>query len=198
MDMRALYRLEKEIFADKNVHKIFLSEEDKTYYTLMTGCNDCEVLPVVIDEDLMLVNRKSFQVEHKIVWLGGVEAHKKASVQWFIKSVFPVIKSQIPDVEFHLWGKKTMQFDAPNKNIFAHGYFNGNDIPFKNSALFVNPDIVGGGVKIKVKTYLEESLKFISTPFGYEGFSAKWIDNDYCFVVETEKWAESIVRILRK
>lgn len=196
IDLKAMYKLEQEIFLDSNVHKIFLSEEDYTYYKLMTGKSDATIWPVNVDIEKGRPNRYQYY-NNKLIWAGGIESHKKKSVEWFIKEVWPKIREKNPQAEFHLWGMRTKQFDNSKLNIFGHGFFNGDGLPIKNEGLYINPDIIGGGVKIKIKTFLEEGVSFISTPFGFEGFSNEFIDNKYCIVKEKDSWEESIISYLK-
>jgi hypothetical protein len=161
----------------------------------MTGRTDGFVWPVAVNEQK---TKSDVITGNKLVWMGGVESHKKKSMQWFIESVFPVIKSEIPDVEFHIWGNRTKQFDNPSCGVFGYGFYNGNDFPFKISALYVNPDIIGGGVKVKLATYFENGLKFISTPFGFEGYNKNLVDNKSCYVVDTNDFADAIIHILKR
>ncbi|MDD4993942.1 MAG: glycosyltransferase [Paludibacter sp.] len=193
--MDTLAKLEFEIFNDKNVFKIFISDEDRNYYTSMTGSiSDSEVWyyepEIPTKQDILNI------LDKKLVWYGGVEGHKTSSVMWFIKYVLPKVKQVIPDIEFHLWGSQTSQFNNPENNIFGHGRYNGDDLPLKGKALYVNPDVIGGGIKIKLMTYFKEGVPFISTPFGFEGYKNDLIDNSYCHVVEMDDWANKIVEIL--
>jgi hypothetical protein len=120
--LKQFYKLEKEIFNDRNVRKIFISNEDQNYYNLMTGRNDAEILPCLPNADLVIKSRKnSFYIKNKIVWYGGVSTHKKKSIEWFINNVLNKIREENNSVEFHLWGTKTMQFHNPSKYVFAHG-----------------------------------------------------------------------------
>ncbi|MDR1706514.1 MAG: glycosyltransferase [Prevotella sp.] len=194
LKMRLFTKLEFEIFKDNNVYKIFISDEDRNYYTSMMGRT--------IDSEVWYYEPTVNKIEQnkllpKLVWFGGVEGHKTTSVRWFINDVFPKIKKQIPSAEFHLWGSQTNQFDNPTKNIFAHGKYLHDDLPLKGEALYINPDIIGGGIKIKLLTYFKEGVPFISTPFGFEGYKEALIDNQYCFVIEMDKWAEKIIQILK-
>lgn len=198
INLHSMYLLEKEIFNDRNATKIFVSEEDMNYYSLMTGyTNDAEVWSLEPDLNLMKENQKEYKIKNKLVWFGGVEAHKKKSIEWFIKEVYSVVKKEIPDVEFHLFGKNTDFFNTPKDKIFGHGFYAENNLPYKGEALFINPDIIGGGIKIKLLTYFNEGVPFISTPFGYEGYNKNLIDNKYCFVIEIDKWPASIITFLR-
>lgn len=193
-----MYSLEREIFNDRNVTKIFISEEDANYYTLMTGYSkDAVVWAYEANKELMLKNRSEFILNKKLVWFGGVEAHKIKSVEWFINEVFVQIKESIPDIEFHLYGKSTEIFNDTKLKVFGHGFYNSDGFPFKGEALYVNPDIIGGGIKLKLLTYFDNGIPFISTPFGYEGYDKSLIDNKFCYVEEMDTWAIRIIEILK-
>jgi hypothetical protein len=196
-NLRTFYKLETKIFRDNNVNKIFITKEDQDYYKLMTGNEDSSLWAFEFDSKLAVKNRKPINYNNKLVFFGGVSSHKKKSIEWFIKSILPEIRAQIPCVEFHLWGNNTKQFNQPDKLIFGHGFFNSNGFPLRDEALYINPDIIGGGVKIKLLTYYNNGIPFISTPFGYEGYSKQYIDNRYCIVSNIDKWSKDIVNILR-
>lgn len=196
--LKNMYVLEREIFQDKNVYKIFISDEDRDYYTSIFGrYSDSETWAYVPNQELVKQNRqKDFALNHKLIWFGGVESHKAASIQWFINEVFPMIKKEINDVEFHLFGKNTERFNIPQDKIFGYGFYKGEGLPMSNS-LYINPDIIGGGIKLKLMDLFEGGIPFISSPFGYEGYSKKLIDSKYCHVVEPDLWADYIIELLK-
>lgn len=200
INLASITRLEHEIFRDKNCTKIFITTEDCDYYSMMTGKNsDCMVWPFLIDKSKGLENRNKINPHtriRKIVWYGGIEAHKSDSVKWFINEIFPDLKKWDRSIEFYLWGKNTEKFNNPKNNIFAYGYYNGPDFPYANEALYINPDIIGGGVKTKLQSYFEKGIPFISTPFGFEGYDKSLIDGEFCIVESPENWVQSIIKKL--
>lgn len=196
--LKNMRKLENEIFNDRNVYKIFISDEDRDFYISTYGIvSDSETWHYLPNEKLINVNRKGIVLSNKLVWFGGVESHKESSILWFINNVFPRLRNKNPYLEFHLWGKNTVKFNSPDTNVFGHGFFSGEGMPFADS-LYVNPDIIGGGIKLKLMTLLENGVPFISTPFGFEGYSPKFIDGKYCHVVEEDKWVDAILSILEK
>lgn len=198
LKLRNMYKLERNILNDSNTYKIFISDEDRDYYTSMFGqYEDSETWIMKVDTQQIKNKRVSINYSNKIVWFGGIESHKESSVLWFIKDILPKIKEKIKNIEFHLWGRGTNKFNDNKNGIYAHGYYKETGFP-TNNALYINPDLIGGGVKIKLATLIEEGIPFISTPFGFEGYPKELIDNNYCIVVEKEKWVETIIRILTK
>jgi len=91
-------------------------------------------------------------------------------------------------LEFHLYGKGTTDLNNTDNGVFGHGFYKGDGMPFKNEGLYINPDIIGGGVKIKLLSYFENGVTFLTSPFGYEGYPEDLIDNQYCFVKESHNW----------
>lgn len=196
--MKIMKKLEEEIFCDRKVRKIFITEEDYNYYNSVSGSNnDSELWLIQPNKDIIRNNRKDFYLDNKLVWFGGIEAHKEESVKWFITTVFSELKKNNPAIEFHLYGKNSEKFNNPSSNIFGHGFFNGSGFPMDN-CLYVNPDIIGGGVKIKLLSLLENGIPFISTPFGFEGYSKDIIDGVFCSVIDDSSWTEAIENLLRK
>ena len=124
--------------------------------------NDADVWGIDVDIEKAMSKRKRVGIASKVIWFGGVEAHKKSSVKWFLNDIWPEIKRKLPDIEFHLWGNRTQKFDNPSLNIYGHGFYSGNDLLQEGKGLFINPDIIGGGVKIKVKSLIEQGVPFIS------------------------------------
>ena len=192
VNLKLFYRLEKEIFNDDNTYKIFISDEDRNYYVNNSGrISDSEVWGFTPSRDKMICeNKVEMSSVDKLVWFGGLDSHKIDSVKWFTQSVFPTLKAQYPWLEFHLYGKGSEQFDNPSLNIFGHGFYEKQDMPYKENALYINPDLTGGGVKIKLLTYFEGGLRFLTTPYGYEGYPKELIDGIHCIVVEPERWLE--------
>ena len=185
---------EREIFRDKNSRKIFISKEDMDYYTSMFGkTSDAEVwpyIPHVKKEPLWKVNTE------KLVWFGGLDAHKISSVQWFVDEVFLKLKEKHNNLELYLYGRGTERFNDEKNDIHGRGFYQGNDKwPLRNS-LYINPDIIGGGIKLKLMSLLEDGIPFITTPFGFEGYSPNIADGITCHVVECEKWFTVIEDII--
>lgn len=183
---------EVEIMRDGNCRKIFISQEDREYYTSMFGVyGDSEVWPYI---PIIAQKPKWVTFDEKLVWFGGVDAHKTSSLVWFIENVFLPIREVNKNIEFHLFGGGTEQFDSHENNIHGHGYFYGDGFPIAN-ALYVNPDIIGGGIKMKLLDLFQEGIPFITTPFGFEGYDKMLVDNKMCYVEEPECWVSKIKSI---
>lgn len=195
--LKAFYNLERDVFHDDNTFKIFISKEDRYYYTSNFGRTiDSETWGFKPNIELMKNNRTPLKQVDKIVWYGGLDSHKVDSVLWFLNHVFPTVKKTHPYLEFHLFGNGTQKFKDPEKGVYGHGFYDGEGMPYKDSALYINPDLTGGGVKIKLLSYFESGVTFLTSPFGFEGYSGDLIDNEYCYVEESDYWMEFLETFL--
>lgn len=185
---------EKYIFSDTNCTKIFITKEDQEYYTSMYGITSDSELWNFSPHKQTIVQWEHFNP--KLVWFGGVDAHKKSSINWFISNVFLPLKNKHQELTFHLYGRETNFFNNPQNGIYGHGFYKGKDLIPEKNVLYVNPDIIGGGIKLKLISLIENGIPFITSPFGFEGYSKSLIDNKQCFVVEEKNWIKKIENIL--
>lgn len=65
------------------------------------------------------------------------------------------------------------------------------------TSLYINPDIIGGGIKLKLQTLIEAGVPFISSVFGFEGYSHSIIDNRYIIVEEEANWVKKIIELIK-
>lgn len=197
--LKAYYQLERMIFNDRNSTKIFLTAEDQNYYCSHFGIySDSYVWPGMEYEKLnALKTRCQMSKVDRLVWFGGIESHKESSVRWFADIVFPQLKQRFPELTFHLYGSGTQKFDNQAVGIFGHGFYDGEGTPDKGRSLFVNPDIIGSGIKLKLLTYMQAGVPFITTPFGFEGYPKELAD-DFCIVSEKEHWVDDITSFITK
>lgn len=63
------------------------------------------------------------------------------------------------------------------------------------TSLYINPDIIGGGIKLKLQTLIEAGVPFISSVFGFEGYSHSIIDNRYIIVEEEANWVKKLLNL---
>jgi hypothetical protein len=193
--LESFSRLEAQIFSDRNIIPIFLCKEDQEFYESITGRGKSELWQVSVTPIDNQNDRELLPIKY-LVYFGGVDTHKKKSIDHFIQHVFPQIKETIPDLKFHLYGSGTEIYNKAGADIYGHGRYPGNDFPHASDGLYLNPDLTGGGVKIKIKTYIENKIRFLTTPFGFEGYSHDYVDKKYCWLLPMDQWEKGIVEII--
>jgi glycosyltransferase involved in cell wall biosynthesis len=96
-------------------------------------------------------------------------------IQWFISEVFPVLRKQIPNIEFHFAGKSMPSFFMNQQihGIYCHGEVeDANEFMLKYDALVV-PLFSGSGIRIKIIEAMSMGIPVISSEIGISGIPAK-------------------------
>lgn len=183
--------LEAEIFLDPNVRLIFATEAEQAYHQLHFPGTQSEVWTMgsVPSSDVRAPSQP------RLISFGGVSFHKAAALRYFVSKVFGVIRERHPEYELHLHGQGTSKLHSPEQGVFGHGRFVGSGIPHDGDGLFVNPDLLGGGIKVKVGDWLEWGVPFISTPFGVDGYSIE--RSPHRIVAPIERWEAAIPEYFR-
>lgn len=178
--------LERRIFLDPSVSLVFATEAEQAYHRLHFPECPSEIWAI------NTVPNREVRVPTKprLIGFGGVSFHKAAALRYFISEVFRVVRRRHPEFELHLHGQGTSSLDDPARGVYGHGRFSGSGIPHDGNGLFVNPDLLGGGIKVKVGDWLEWEVPFISTSFGVDGYSFE--RSTHRIVEPIERWPAAI------
>jgi hypothetical protein len=118
-------------------------------------------------------SKTEFKWDNKIVWFGGLSSHKEISVDYFIDEIFNNIRNDNPKIHFYLFGSGTLKYTNIERGITGYGFVKEFLFEKFSNSIFINPDIIGGGVKLKLKKLYYENVFCLSTVLGTEGFSYK-------------------------
>ncbi|MDR1250347.1 MAG: glycosyltransferase family 4 protein [Treponema sp.] len=92
--------------------------------------------------------------KRKIVFIGNMRTlQNQDSVQFFINSVFPIVKKSISEAIFYVLGAdppQTIKDMSDGKNIVVSGFVNSIENEIKNSAVAVAPVRIAAGIQNKV------------------------------------------------
>jgi hypothetical protein len=120
------------------------------------------------------------------------------AVEWFLNQILPKVKQRIPQVEFHVVGKRQPIYEKnwPRpKNFFLHGYQKSLRPFLSEATLFVMPFRMGGGMRIKSLTALAAGLPLVTSPLGVEGLSVT--HNKDCLIAHYPfEFAHYIIEII--
>lgn len=195
LNFALLARLEQEILRDPLVEPIFITEEERQWAQKIYPHRPMHCWEVVNRQ--VVVREISVSLEKpQLVWFGGLSAHKAYAVQYFVRTIFPQIRTKFPTAEFHLFGSGTARFHQLTNHVFGHGFYSGDGLPLAGKALFINPDLLGGGVKLKLADWVAAGVPFITTPFGAEGYDLPTHEN--ILIAAMDDWANRIVQFFER
>ena len=152
------------------------------------------------DSQLELPDLRFSDSKEKLMYVGflGWEPNSQGLI-WFIKTVWPLIKRQHPNLTFDIVGKdadpRLCSLVESNDDISLKGFVYDLQNIYRESRISVAPLLFGSGMKVKVLDSLSRGMPTVTTSIGAEGIA---IEPDQHILVADEPaaMAESIHRLL--
>ncbi len=110
------------------------------------------------------------------VFLGNYSVqHNRDAVAWFLAEVFPKIRTQLPDMEFHLVGAEAERHysGALLHGVVVQGFAANLEETLGRYRIFVCPMPYGAGMKGKIGSAFSCGLPVVTTSIGAEGFNIR-------------------------
>jgi glycosyltransferase involved in cell wall biosynthesis len=133
-----------------------------------------------------------------VAFLGSHQhAPNRDSVEFFARQVMPLIRQQIPDCVFHIYGsemelmRKSLE-DLPGVGVVVVGSVKAVADAFDRHRVFVAPMRFGSGIKGKVVMALCNGIPTVLTPVAAEGTNAR----DQQEVIQAETPAEFAAAVI--
>lgn len=175
---------------------IAISEDDATWYQKNMGIEPGGIAGFYLADHFF----KSFEHKSKrnsVLYLGSADLRKGLSLKHFVNEVWPIVRSKVKDARLILGGRGTEQFHNPDDAIYGKGFIQSNEDFLDEGQIFMNPQTVGAGIKIKSLVAVAAQKLLISTSVGIEGTGLE--GGVHCIVEDLPvKQAEAIVFYLNE
>ncbi len=142
---------------------------------------------------------RAFEDRTDILFLGGF-AHppNHDAVEYFIKDIWPLIRSKLPDVNFYIIGSNPPEsltgLVQGHKGVFMVGYVKDITQYFQRARVFVAPLRYGAGVKGKIVTSISYGVPVVTTSIGNEGIDMT--DGQQCLLADIpEEFASKTIEL---
>ncbi len=143
--------------------------------------------------------RKPFGERRDLVFVGGLQHPPNTdAVTWFVREVFPRVRSELPEVNFHVIGSKVP--DAiralADEHVRVHGFVE-DIVPYMDGCrVSVAPLRYGAGVKGKVNMAMSYGLPVAATTIAVEGMHVR-VGEDVLVADDAAAFAAGVVRLYR-
>jgi len=166
-----------------------VSIEDKVFLEKKYLLENVEI--VSFHNQYINLSKKIKANPYRIIWFGGISSHKVAGLKLFIKEIMPRLLILDSRYEMHIFGSNTEKLlYLEDEKIQIHGFYDSHNLPFNGEGIFINPDLSGIGIKIKLLKLMQTGAFFISTPEGFHGYEEN--ANGNYVVANFEKWFDII------
>lgn len=149
-----------------------ITSRDAGHFRNFGNKKPCHVLPTGMDlPDQPAENILTDQVS--VAHLGALDwLPNQNGIRWFIRLVWPIVRNEIPGIEFHLAGRNAppgfgAQIASPG--VVFHGEIDDAKGFIRKHPIFIVPVFSGSGMRIKLLDYMASGRATISTSIGAEG-----------------------------
>jgi glycosyltransferase involved in cell wall biosynthesis len=156
---RYIYRLADRFWA--------LSENDSDEYQRRLSIRSHGVLGVSLDPARYAAIEPGNPLN--VIHVGSADQRKVVGLTGFIRHVWPSIRAQVPRARLVLAGRGTERLADASDGIDALGYVPDDKTILEKGLIFVNPQQIGSGVKLKSIVAMLAGKALVSTPTGIEG-----------------------------
>ncbi len=157
------------------------------------------VVPAGVDSERL---QPAFDKElpHTLVFVGSMDWLPNAdAVLWFHREVLPLVRGECPEVQFYVVGKNpplAVQQLAEPGTVHVTGFVADVEEYMAQTAVFVIPLRVGGGMRVKLLQALALARAVVSTSIGAEGMAVTH-GQDILLADNAAEFASCVVQLLR-
>ena len=175
------------VLAISKEDQIFIRQLQPSARTIIVpaGVDIDESKPVIEPTDLSLFFIGALD------WLPNLQG-----LDWFLKDIWPKVHQALPDLQFHIAGKKMPQqfYNFAGQNVIAHGEVPSSVAFMNGHSVLLSPLVSGSGVRIKIIEAMAMGKVILSTTVSAEGSGA--IDGEHLLIANTaEEYIDQIKRL---
>jgi GT2 family glycosyltransferase/glycosyltransferase involved in cell wall biosynthesis len=141
--------------------------------------------------------RVGFRDRKDMVFIGGYQHPPNIdAATWFVRDIWPLVRSKLPEAKFHLIGSKATDEvrELAGDGVEFHGFVEDLEPWLDQCRLAVAPLRYGAGVKGKVNMSMSYGQPVVATPIAVEGMQAE--DGREVLVAESaEDFASQVVSL---
>ncbi|MBU1152358.1 glycosyltransferase family 4 protein [bacterium] len=155
------------------------------------------VIPNGVDTSFYAKSKKD--EENKITFLGGLlHPPNLTALQYFIKSIYPMIRDQINDFKFFIIGNpgevKIEQFKI-DSNVEYLGFVEDSR-PYLSNSILVAPLLSGSGTRLKILEAMSMECAVVATTIACEGIEVTNL-KDIMIADQPEDFAQKVVTLIK-
>ncbi len=191
--------LEYEEILKKYNLALACSQEDIEYLQEQHHASNLRLLPNGVDLQTFSPRDHDYSHCNTILFTGNMDyAPNIDSVVYFANEIFPLIKAQLPDVEFIIAGQRPIKkvLELANDSVKVTGFVKDLAAMYNTASVVVAPLRFGAGTQNKVLEAMAMGVPVVCSNIGFKGLGIK-SGEGAIMQIDTNEFANSVIELLR-
>lgn len=178
---------------------VMVSDADASL--LRTICHDVRtaVIPNGVDTEYFVPRRE--EEGPAVIYTGGMNMFaNRDAVDWFLDSIWPRVRQDIPNARFLAVGQRPtarlLEAAASDSQIEAPGFVPDVRPWVARAAVYIVPLRVGGGTRLKMVDAMAQGKAIVATTVGAEGIHGE-DGRHFVLADDPARFAAEVVRLMR-
>ena len=205
LEGKRLSRYERKV-AESFDHCIFVTNaEGKIFESKNPGIKNITVIQNGVDLDYFSPRfneqPETSNQQPVIVFTGAMNYYANVDgVVWFTKEILPLIKKQIPAIQFYIVGSnptKEVLSLSSNNGVIVTGYVPDTRAYLRRATVAVVPLRIARGIQNKILEAMATGVPVVATPKAFEGIEAE-PDRDLVLGEDPKKFADLVIKLIKE
>jgi sugar transferase (PEP-CTERM/EpsH1 system associated) len=197
IEQKRVFNYEKIL--DKYDLSLVCSSEDQAYLQQERGIKNIEVLSNGVDVSTFSSEGHNYNPDKTILFTGNMDyAPNVDAVQYFVQDIFPLIRKEIPDVEFVIAGQRPVMkvLELAGNGVTVTGFVQNLQDMYAKASIVVAPLRFGAGTQNKVLEAMAMGVPIVSRNIGFNGLNIQ-SGEGVILALETAQFARECIALLQ-
>ena len=198
-EYQKMLRFEKH-YLNKSEHVLTVSEADKDFFSDFVDRSKMTVVSTGVDTDYFRPGSETEQ-PNSLVFTGSMDwMPNEDGVVYFLRSILPLIRREIPQVSFTIVGRKPSEkmrvAAASEPGVHVTGTVDDIRPYVREGSVYVVPLRIGSGTRLKIFEAMAMGKAIVSTTLGAEGLPIS-DGGDISIADSPEEFSRTVCALLR-
>ena len=192
IELAKIRRFEQSVFRSADVFWA-ITDDDAAVYERHFGSRPAGVLGISMD--VPRYGGVPSGEPATVVHIGSADLRKGLGLREFLARGWPLVRARVPHARFVVGGRDTESLSNPLLGVEGLGFVRDDRDVLSRGLVFLNPQQIGAGIKVKSVTAMLSGKALVSTPNGIEGVAGS--DGRHFFAADdAEGLARRIVALM--
>jgi polysaccharide biosynthesis protein PslH len=187
-------------FLNKSEHVLTVSEADKDFFSDFVERSKMTVISTGVDTNYFRPDNSQEQ-QNSLVFTGSMDwMPNEDGVLYFMRSILPLIRREIPEVSFTIVGRKPSEklrsAAASEPGVQVTGTVDDIRPYVRDGSVYVVPLRIGSGTRLKIFEAMAMGKAIVSTTLGAEGLPIR-DEVDISIADSPEEFSRKVCALLR-